>query len=510
MSKAVWPLIIFLLIVLAAAPSSCRKGGPRVGSKAFTESVILGEMVAHLGREESLDVTHYQQLGGTPVVFKALRVGEIDIYPDYTGTIREEILADRKLSSDQQVREVLLNEMGIHMSLPLGFVNPYALAMKEDVAETRGIRTISDLKRHPDLKFGFSNEFMDRRDGWPQLSEAYGLGDHEALGIDHEVAYRLLDKDEIQIMDSYYTDANIRFYNLRLLEDDLGQFPEYHTVYLYRADLQRRAPRLVDAVRRLEGNISEAEMMAMNGYAALNRVPEKRVAADFLNEKLGFSIVVHAETIMGRIWRLTKEHLDLVRRSLAMAILVSIPLGIVAAKFKNLGQGILAVVGIIQTIPGLALLVLLIGPADYFGFSSVGSGSAPATIALFLYCLLPIVRNTFVGLNDIPAPIRESAEALGLSAWARLRLVELPLASRMILAGIKTAAVINVGFATLGAFIGAGGYGQPILTGIRLNNTGLLMQGAIPAALLALAVQGVFELSERFFVPKGLRLSPGE
>ena len=130
----------------------------------------------------------------------------------------------------------------------------------------------------------------------------------------------------------------------------------------------------------------------------------------------------------------------------------------------------------------------------------------PQLSALFLYSLLPIVRNTYTGLRDIPPPVRESAEALGLPPGARLRLVELPMASREILAGIKTSAVINVGTATLGALIGAGGYGQPILTGIRLDDVGLILQGAIPAALLALLVQGVFDLAELVVVPKGLRL----
>jgi osmoprotectant transport system permease protein len=159
---------------------------------------------------------------------------------------------------------------------------------------------------------------------------------------------------------------------------------------------------------------------------------------------------------------------------------------------------ILAIVGIVQTIPSLALLVFLI--------PFLGIGGLPAMVALFLYSLLPIVRNTYAGLHDIPIQIRESAEALGLRAAARLRLVELPMAARAILAGIKTSAVINVGTATLGALIGAGGYGQPILTGIRLDDLGLILEGAVPAAVLALLVQGLFELAERWLVPRGLRL----
>ena len=136
----------------------------------------------------------------------------------------------------------------------------------------------------------------------------------------------------------------------------------------------------------------------------------------------------------------------------------------------------------------------------------LGIGATPAIVALFLYSLLPIVRNTHAGLAGIPAPLRESAAALGLPLSRPLRLVELPLAAGSILAGIKTAAVINIGTATLGALIGAGGYGEPILTGIRLDNFSLILEGAVPAALLALLVQAGFELVERRLLRPAPRL----
>jgi osmoprotectant transport system permease protein len=192
--------------------------------------------------------------------------------------------------------------------------------------------------------------------------------------------------------------------------------------------------------------------------------------------------------------------LILVGTSLLAAILIAIPLGVFAAKNRRAGQAVLAFVGMIQTLPTLALLVFMI---PIFGI-----GSVPAVVALFLYSLLPIVRNTHAGLSGIPSSLRESARALGLPRGAMLRLIELPLASPLIIAGIKSAAVINVGTATLGALIGAGGLGQPIFTGIRLDNLGLILEGAVPASLLALLVQGAFELLERIIVPKGLRSQP--
>jgi osmoprotectant transport system permease protein len=239
-------------------------------------------------------------------------------------------------------------------------------------------------------------------------------------------------------------------------------------------------------------------MIDLNARAKLAKVPETRVANDFLASSFGVRSASKEGGVAQRILMRTGEHLSLVSISLLAAILAAIPLGIFASRRPRAGQVILAVVGLIQTIPSLALLVFMI--------PILGIGGAPAVAALFLYSLLPIVRNTYAGLHDIPTHIRESAEALGLPPGARLRLIELPIASRAILAGIKTSAVINVGTATLGALIGAGGYGQPILTGIRLDDTALILEGAAPAAILALAVQGLFELAERALVPKGLRV----
>jgi osmoprotectant transport system permease protein len=230
-------------------------------------------------------------------------------------------------------------------------------------------------------------------------------------------------------------------------------------------------------------------MRELNARVKLNGEAEASVAASFLEENLALDIDLQVKTAWQRFWRHTREHLVLVGISLTAAILVAIPLGIVAVRFTRAGQIVLGIAGIIQTIPSLALFVFLI--------PLLGIGGPPAVVALFLYSLLPIIRNTHAGIRDIPPAIVESARALGLPSRARLRIVELPLATGAILAGIKTSAVINVGTATLAALIGAGGYGQPILTGIRLDDIGLILQGAIPAAVLALMVQGVFELVER-------------
>ncbi len=470
-----------------------------IGSKKFTENVILAEMATQLLRSAGFSASHRDQLGGTRFLWDALLGGDIDAYPDYTGTLIQEVLAAEAIADEAGLR-ASLEAKGLRATGALGFNNTYALGIEDSKAEALGLRTISDLRQHPDLRFGFSNEFMDRADGWPGLRSAYGLPQTSVRGIDHDLAYRGIESGTVDVTDLYSTDAEIDYYGLRVLEDDRAYFPEYKALFLYRADLPQEAIALLE---RFAGALSNEAMTSLNARAKTDRVPETQVAADFLNEHfdLDEEIVVTQESFWARLARHTADHLYLVVVSLLAAILVAIPLGVAAAKYPRAGQLILGVVGVIYTIPSLALLVFMI--------PLLGIGGPPALVALFLYSLLPIVRNTHAGLNDLPGPLLESAEALGLSPWAKLRRVELPLAARSILAGIKTSAVINVGTATLGALIGAGGYGQPILTGIRLDNVGLILEGAIPAAVLALLVQGVFEWAERAVVPAGLRLAPG-
>jgi len=499
-----------------------------IGSKAFTESVILAELATQLVRRTGVEAVHRPELGGTRVLWDALRRGDIDVYPEYTGTISQEIFARQGIQGEEALRQALADH-GILMSRPLGFNNTYALGIRETLAARLDIRRISDLRQHPELKFGFSNEFMERGDGWPSLRDRYQLPQKDVTGLEHALAYRGLENGSIDLTDLYSTDPEIRYYDLRILEDDLGHFPRYHAVLLYRAELAERAPEATAAFLQLEGRIPRAAIIEMNSRAkprSGERVPESRAAADFLKENPFFEATPEEsakamltpsadEGFWERLLKYTAQHLFLVAVSLSAAVLISVPLGIVAAKRARVGQGILAVTGIIQTLPALALLVFIMAllhliPPLPLVHKLPALGTLPAVIALFLYSLLPIIRNTCAGLQDIPLSVRESAEALGLPPAARLRLVELPMASRAILAGIKTAAVINVGTATLGALVGAGGYGQLILTGIRLDDVGLILQGAVPAALLALLIQGLFEAAERKLVPKGLRLKPAE
>lgn len=487
--------LLLVLVPMIALPGCAHaRAATRVGSKLDTESVTLGAMAAELARAAGArDVIFRKQLGGTHVAWEALRAGEIDVYPEYTGTIVQEILPDARIASEQQMRDALA-ALGIRMTRPLGFNNTYAIGIPEPLAERLNIRTISDLRAHRELRVGFSNEFLSRADGWPALRERYGLPQQSVRGMEHALAYPAIVSGAIDATDLYSTDAEIRRYDLRVLADDLHHFPQYAALFLYRADWADREPAAAAALARLEGAISEADMTRLNARSKIDGVSNDRIAADFLREHLGLTLSAADHASLARTVLLrTVEHLYLVSVSLLAAILVGLPLGIAAAKIPTLGRVILGVVAVLYTIPGLALLVALI--------PLLGIGAKPAIAALFLYSLLPIVRNTATGLIGIPSPLRESAEALGLPAATRLRRIELPLAAGPILAGIKTAAVINIGTATLGALVGAGGYGEPILAGITLHNYGLMLQGAVPSALMALAAQGLFEAMQRWLVP---------
>ncbi len=497
--KNVLCTVLLSFVVLIPQGSPAADAEVRVGSKKFTEGVITGELAAQLIRSTGTTTNHRREMGGTRVLWSALLNGDIDVYPEYSGTISQEILAGEEISDGRTMRRALAR-FGVSMSEPLGFNNTYALGMREEKAEALGIRTISDLRENPELVLGFSNEFLDRQDGWPGLRAQYGLPQKNVRGLDHDLAYRGVESGTIDVTDLYSTDAEIAYYGLRVLEDDREYFPEYEALWLYREDLVERNPEAVAALERLEGRISEEQMVAMNAAAKLQKIPEATVAAEFLEGELDQASTALQSGPWERFWRYTRQHLLLVAISLGAAIVVGIPLGVLAAARLRFGQFILAGAGMIQTIPSLALLVFMI--------PFLGIGGPPAIAALFLYSLLPIIRNTYTGLHDIPRQVLESAEALGLPPGARMRLVELPLAASTILAGIKISAVINVGTATLGALIGAGGYGQPILTGIRLDDLGLILQGAVPAAVLALLVQGAFELLEMAIVPRGLRLKP--
>jgi osmoprotectant transport system permease protein len=457
-------------------------------------------------RAGGMAVEFKQGWGGTPAVWQALLSGAVDAYPEYTGTIAIQILHDPVLADEVALRAALAPH-GIGLTRPLGFANDYALGLLADRAAALNLQTISELRKHPGMRLRFSSEFMGRSDGWPGLRQEYGLPQTDVAGMDHQLAYRALSAGDADVTDLYTTDAEIRTRNLTVLADDRHFFPQYQAVFVYRLDLEKRSPAAIAALRRLEGRLNEETMIGLNERAKSGEAPAQ-VAASFL-ASLGIGGGEAKDSRLSRFGRETREHIIMVATSLALAVIVAVPLGVAAARRELLGAAVLGFAGVVQTIPALALLALLI-PLLGLLKNVPATGVVPAMIALFLYSLLPVLRNTVVGLRGIPTSLREAAEGLGLPPSARLWRVELPLAGPAILAGVRTAAVISVGTATLGALIGAGGYGQSITQGVQLNDAPLILEGAIPAAVMALAVDGLFALAERVLVPKGLRLAPHE
>jgi len=487
-----------------------------VGSKRFTESYVLGEILAQTLAGAGRPAVHRPGLGNTGILEQALASGAVDLYPEYTGTIVRELLKrDGNPSLDELNR--WLAPRRLRAAIPFGFNNTYALAMTRAKAEALGIRHISDLFKPAAgaLRLGLSHEFLQRADGWPALRKAYGARAGEPIGLDHGLAYDAVAAGRVDVIDVYSTDAKLGRLGLTVLDDDLGFFPKYDAVVLMRAD--------VDAalLARLSGSIDAATMIAMNGEVELDGRSFAETAKKFLAG--GFATASGASGAVGasasgaagahaggaareaarpqaslveRVFapdfaRLAGEHLLLVLASLALALVVGIPLGVAAWRWPRSEPLVLGAVALLQTIPSLALLAFLI--------ALVGAiGVVPAVLALFLYALLPIVRNTHAGLQSVSGGMAQAALSLGMTSRQALRHVQLPLAAPTLIAGVKTAAVINVGTATMAAFIGAGGFGERIVAGLAVNDSRVMLAGALPAAALALLVQAAFDLAERW------------
>ncbi len=466
----------------------------RVGSKRFTESYILGEVIARTAAGvPGVRVEHKPGLGNTAILFAALKSGAIDVYPDYTGTVALELLGLPGVPLLEELNRQLAVH-GLAAGIFLGFSNGYGLAMQETQAVQRRVRRISDLKEFGSARLGLSPEFLRRRDGWPAMRDTYDIEGVVVRGLEHGLAYEALAQGQVDIIDIYTTDPKIGRLKLRVLEDDQRFFPEYEALLVYRADLPQKHPDVWARISVLQGTITSADMMAMNAAVELDGRSFASVATDWLRDRRSA-----AEGAAAPLWkllfgpdllRLTLEHLLLVCGSLLLSTAAGVPLGIWAQRAPRAGFWILTLSGVLQTVPSLALLAFLIAALGQIG-------ALPAILALSLYALLPVVRGTEVALKGVRSDMLDAGRALGLTPRQLMRLIEWPLASPGILAGIKTAAVINVGTATIAAFIGAGGYGERIVAGIAVNDHNLLLAGAIPAAVLALLFEGVFRALDR-------------
>jgi osmoprotectant transport system permease protein len=518
------------LLLLALAPITASAQQPVapviVASKPFGESYLLAEMFAQTLEAHGIVVDRKPGLGQTQIAIEALRSGAIDVYPEYTGTgllaVLHDTLSD-SLASDPRlvyahVAREFASRYGMRWLPPLGFQNSYAIAVRTSTAAQYHLRTMSDLARESGhLTAGFTADFIGRPDGLAGLARAYGVRPRAVRPLAPAVKYQALASGAVDVIDGYSTDGLLAKYDLVTLIDDKHFFPPYEAAALIGSRLAHDRPDAVSALTSLSGMLDEQRMRALNRRIEVDGEDVMRVAADALRD-IGITNGAHTTTTMGvnreslstkgslpsylwqrraTIWHLVLEHLLLVALALSAAILVALPLALALERTRRLAEPAIGALGVLETIPSIALLAFMI---PLFGI-----GIKPALVALWIYALYPIVRSAYSGVRDADPSAVEAAEALGMTPWQRLLSVRLPLAAPVIMSGIRTAAVITVGAATLAAFIGAGGLGEPIVAGLALADTNMILSGALPAAALALLVDGALALVERAVAPAHLR-----
>ncbi|MFK7738733.1 MAG: glycine betaine ABC transporter substrate-binding protein [Planctomycetota bacterium] len=550
-SKRVWRLrqvarcacLLTVAFALALLAPLRAQDTIRVGAKNFTESAVLAELMAQAIEAEiaaaggaglDLRVERRTGLGGTMICWTALTEGEIDLYAEYTGTGWATILGEQRTSTDSlrtffAVQRRCLAEHDVQWLDPFGFENTYALSLRPEVADELGIRRLSDLVAHQDqIRVGFDPEFARRADGYLGLSEAYGFEFPQLRRLEHGLAYEAIQSNVIDLMNAYSTDGKLLRFGLRVLEDDRRFFPPYHAAPVVRRATLAKYPVVEAALTKLSFSLTARDAQAMNYLVEAEGQTPAAVAGALLADlgiaagrgetvselrttlaqlrrdgvdpseraavvRPGFFALLAEQS--GRVLRLLLQHLGLTLLAIALAIAVAVPLGIAVRRREGLKRALLSLAGVVQTIPSLALLMFMIPVFGLDGRSAVA--------ALFLYALLPILRNTCTGLDGVPADLVDAARGMGMRPGETLRYVQLPLAMPTILAGIRTATVISIGVATLVAFIGAGGLGELIVEGLSLNYLAMILLGAVPAALLAVLVDLLLGLVEKRLRPVG-------
>ncbi len=520
----VWRLVVAGVVASAGVQAQGVARRPVViASKPFGESYLLAEIFAQLLESRGIAVARRPGLGATEVAFAALRAGAIDVYPEYTGTGLLAILHQPLHGGPEEVFATVAREFadryGVRWLPPLGFQNSYAIAVRLETARRYHLRALSDLARvAPRLAAGLSPDFIGRPDGLRGLEEAYGIRFASVRPLAQALKYRALATGGVEVVDGYATDGLIARYGLVVLADDRHFFPPYEAAALVSARIQAEAPRVIAVLTELSGRLSVELVRSLNARVEVEHEPVRRVAADALRELhldaggwrgVGRSgRAVEAPTFWVYLWERrgvlgaeASRHLALVAISLLAGIVVAVPLALLLERTGWAAEPAIRAAGVLETIPGIALLAFMV--------PLFGVGFWPAVIALWLYSLYPIARHAYTGVRDADPAAVHAARALGMTPLEVLRYVRTPLAAPSILAGIRTAAVIDVGTATLAAFIGAGGLGEPIAAGLALADTRLILSGAIPAALLALLVDGVLGVVERWTTPAPLRRRPG-
>ena len=488
-----------------------------VGSKPFGESYLLAELFAQMLEARGVPVTRRFGLGGTEIVFPALRQGDIDVFPEYTGSGLLVILKAPPVSDPAVVFDTISREFArqfdVRWLAPLGFENTYAMSVRTELAQRLGLRTLSDFaKVSGQMRAGFTADFIGLPDGLPGLRTAYGLAPKTVSALAPAVKYQALVAGDVDIIDAYSTDGMLSRYPLTVLEDDRHFFPPYDAAAVVRGALARERPAAVAALAELSGRLDVTRMRALNARVEVNGEAIATVAHDALTE-LGLvsgpgpadaPVTAREDVSLARyLWErraaivaMSGRHLWLAGVSLAAAILVGLTGGVALSRTRW-AEPVTRGVGLLQTVPGIALLAFML--------PVLGIGTAPAIAALFLYSLYPIVRNTVTGVREADRSAIAAAEALGMTPWQVLTWVRVPLAMPVIMAGVRTAGVINVGTATLAAFVGGGGLGDPIVSGLALADSRMVLSGAIPAAVLAVLVDVSLAGAQTWLTPPALR-----
>ena len=465
-----------------------------IGSKTFAESYILAEAAAQLLESKGFEVDRRFGLNGTSIAFEALQNEAIDFYPEYTGTITEVILKQPALTELGDIRAALAGEDLLLLD-PLGFNNAYAIAASTVSAARFSLSKISDLRDAPPMRIALAHEFMSREDGWPGLQAHYDF-ERVANGIEHGLAYEAINADQVDIIAIYTSDGQIVQSDLVILDDDLDFFPEYLAAFLTRTNADQG---VIEILETLSARFDDKRMRELNLAVLDPDASYADIANGFLRDEGLISATDEGRTIYDDLIKNTQRHLKLTIIALAFAIVTGVGIASIVYPHRRLADAFLYFTGLLQTVPSIALLALLI--------PVVGVGQVPAIIALFLYSLLPIARSTITAMLAIPAGYRQVAAAMGMTRAEEMQYVLMPLAMPHVIAGIRTAAVISIGTATLAAFIGAGGLGDPIVTGLALNDSQLILQGAVPAALLAILTEILFGFIERSLVVPHMRSS---
>ena len=357
-----------------------------VASKPFAESYLLAEAFAQLLEASGYVVDRRPGLGMTELILGALIGGDIDVYPEYTGTGLAAVLGETAEGGSaavfRRVSEEFEARWGVRWLPPLGFENTYAMAMRREVADSLDVRTLSGLAAiAPDLAGGFSPDFIGRPDGLGGLADAYGIHFRESRSLLQAVKYQALAENAVDVIDAYSTDGAISRYDLALLADDRNFFPPYEAAPLVSRELYADRPGAVLVLTRLAGRIDEEAVQRANERIEVEAAPIAVAARELLAE-VGMIDAPDDEpgsasasrrtrstvaALPGYMWtnrtalgRQFGRHVLLVLASLGAAILVALPAGVALERRRSLAEGTIRLSGLLQTIPGIALLAFMI------------------------------------------------------------------------------------------------------------------------------------------------------